>query len=64
MSLLDYSATQLLTLLEAGQTSSVEIVQACLEQIARHDGAIGAFLRVDADAALSRAREIDDRRAR
>ena len=64
MSLIGSTAAELLTKLEAGQVSSVEIVRSFLDQIERHDATIGAFLRVDAETALTRARQIDDRRAR
>ena len=62
MSLIESTATQLLTQLEAGELSSVEITRALLDQIERHDGRIGAFLHVDAESALARAQEIDRRR--
>ncbi|MGE0609014.1 MAG: Asp-tRNA(Asn)/Glu-tRNA(Gln) amidotransferase subunit GatA [Pirellulales bacterium] len=63
MNLTDQSASQLLAEMAAGRLSSVEITKACLGQIARHDGRVGAFLRVDEAAALSQAEEIDRRRA-
>jgi aspartyl-tRNA(Asn)/glutamyl-tRNA(Gln) amidotransferase subunit A len=63
MSLTDRSATDLLRDLENRKVSSVELTRAYLDQIQKHDGAIRAFLLVDPDAALARAKEIDDRRA-
>ncbi len=63
MSLLDATATELLGELESGRVTSAELTQACLDAIARHDKALRAFLRVDNQAALARAEEIDRRRA-
>lgn len=63
MGLLDLSAAELLSQLETRRLSSAELVQASLTQIREHDPAIGAFLSVDADGALARAAEIDQRRA-
>ena len=45
--------------LNAGQTTSVELTQAYLDQIKQHDPQVKAFLRVDAAKALARAAEID-----
>ncbi len=59
MSLCYCSAVDLLGKLESGEVSSVELTSDFLDQIATHDPAIRAFLRVDRDAALSRAAEID-----
>jgi aspartyl-tRNA(Asn)/glutamyl-tRNA(Gln) amidotransferase subunit A len=54
----DESAVALRALLAAGATS-VEITQAYLDRIEATDGDLGAYLHVDADAALARAAEID-----
>ena len=62
MSLLDSSAVELLGLLAQGEVSAVGVTQAYLDRIAACDQQIGAFLRVDADAALARATDIDRRR--
>ncbi|MFO0903303.1 MAG: Asp-tRNA(Asn)/Glu-tRNA(Gln) amidotransferase subunit GatA [Pirellulales bacterium] len=62
MSWVDASAAQLRKELEAQRVSSVELTQACLEHIARHDAQIGAFLAVDAAGALRQAAEVDRRR--
>jgi len=62
MSVLESSATELLAELTAGNVTATELTQACLGQIEKHDGAIGAFLNVDAERALSQARDIDERR--
>ncbi|MDH3717838.1 MAG: Asp-tRNA(Asn)/Glu-tRNA(Gln) amidotransferase subunit GatA [Planctomycetota bacterium] len=64
MSLLNSSATELLSRMQAGELTSVELVNACLQQIEAHDDRLQAFLRVDRAAALARAEEIDQRRAR
>lgn len=62
--LLDATATELLEGLERGETSSAAIVSAYLDQIERREGRVGAFLRVDRQAALDRADSIDARRRR
>jgi aspartyl-tRNA(Asn)/glutamyl-tRNA(Gln) amidotransferase subunit A len=62
MSLVRHTATELLAQLNSGQTTSVALVQAYLDQIAAHDGRVKAFLRVDPPSALKRAAEIDARR--
>jgi aspartyl-tRNA(Asn)/glutamyl-tRNA(Gln) amidotransferase subunit A len=43
--------------------SATEITRACLDRIARHDPAVGAFLRVDAEGALATAASLDARLA-
>ena len=62
MSLLRHTAVELLAKLHAGEVSSLELTEACLAQIERHDSAVKAFLRVDRPRALERAAEIDERR--
>jgi len=64
MSLTDLTATQLLRLLESGEVTSVQLTEAFLHQVERYDARVGAFLRVDRDAALGRASEIDHKRKR
>ncbi|MCE9552099.1 MAG: aspartyl/glutamyl-tRNA amidotransferase subunit A [Planctomycetes bacterium] len=64
MSLLHHSAAALLDLLKGKQITSVEIVEAHLAQIDRHDGEVHAFLRVDRQRALDQAAAIDLRRQR
>ena len=61
MSLLQSTATELLADLTARRVSSVELTQAYLAQIQRHDPKCSAFLRVDPHAAL--ARRSRDRRS-
>jgi aspartyl-tRNA(Asn)/glutamyl-tRNA(Gln) amidotransferase subunit A len=63
MSLTDLSASELIRDLHVRKLSSVELTRAYLDQIQQHDGKVKAFLLVDPDAALARAKEIDDRRA-
>src|SRR5688572_11156240 len=63
MSLMERSAAELLSDLEARKVSSVELTRGYLHQIQRHDGQVKAFLLVEPEAALARAKEIDGRRA-
>src|SRR4051794_19340533 len=63
MSVTDRTAAELLSALQARRVSSVELTRAYLDQIQKYDAKIKAFLLVDPDAALARAKEIDDRRA-
>jgi aspartyl-tRNA(Asn)/glutamyl-tRNA(Gln) amidotransferase subunit A len=48
--------------LESGATNAVELTQACLDQIARHDAHVQAFLDVARSAALEQAESVDRRR--
>ncbi|MCD4524440.1 Asp-tRNA(Asn)/Glu-tRNA(Gln) amidotransferase subunit GatA [Nocardioides sp. cx-173] len=57
------TAAQLADALAAGETTSVEITQAQLDRIGEVDGAVHAFLHVDAEGALAQAAESDARRA-
>ncbi len=57
------TAAELAQALADGETSSVEVTQAHLDRIAEVDGAVHAFLHVDADGALDQARAADARRA-
>ncbi len=57
------TASDLADALASGETSSVELTQAHLDRIAAVDGAVHAFLHVDADGALASARAADERRA-
>lgn len=45
-----------------GLITSQQLVQACLDRIAETDESIGAWVHVDAEGALSQAREMDDLR--
>ncbi len=57
MGLRDLTATEQITALEAGETSSLDLVEAHLAAIEADD--VDAFLAIDADGARARAREID-----
>lgn len=66
--LLQRSAAEMAAMLAAGETTSVELTQACLDRIAEVDGGadgrgVHAFLHVDADGALAAAAASDARRA-
>jgi aspartyl-tRNA(Asn)/glutamyl-tRNA(Gln) amidotransferase subunit A len=52
-------AAELGRLLAAGEVTSAEVTGAYLDRIAAEDGELGAYLHVDADAALARAAELD-----
>ena len=62
MSLIQSTAIELLTLLQSGEITAVELTRAMLDRIERHDETIGAFLRVESDSALEQAERIDGRR--
>ena len=64
MALYEKTATELVGLLASGQVTSEEVTKAYAERIKAVDGRVGAFLRVDVDAALAQARGIDERRKR
>ena len=53
------SAAEQAAALAAGEVSSRELTQAHLDRIAAVDGAVGAFLNVDAECALSQADAAD-----
>jgi aspartyl-tRNA(Asn)/glutamyl-tRNA(Gln) amidotransferase subunit A len=55
------TAAELVAALATGGTTSVEITEAHLERIAEVDGAVHAFLHVDADGALRDAAASDER---
>ena len=57
------TAAELADALAAGETTSVALTQAHLDRIAEVDGAVHAFLHVDAEGALAQAAESDARRA-
>jgi len=63
MSLIHSTATDLLKGLETGEFTTIELTRAFLDQIERHDGAVRSFLRVNSEAALASAEQIDRRRA-
>ncbi len=57
------TAAELADALTEGETSSVEITRGYLDRIGEVDGAVHAFLHVDADGALRDAAAADERRA-
>ncbi|MDN5893309.1 MAG: Asp-tRNA(Asn)/Glu-tRNA(Gln) amidotransferase subunit GatA [Nocardioides sp.] len=57
------TGAELADALAAGETTSVELTQAHLDRIAAVEGAIHAFLHVDAAGALAQAAESDARRS-
>jgi aspartyl-tRNA(Asn)/glutamyl-tRNA(Gln) amidotransferase subunit A len=57
------TAAQLAEALAAGETTSVELTRAHLDRIDAVDGAVHAFLHVDADGAVAQAAASDERRA-
>ena len=61
--LLKLSAAEMARKLRAGETTSVELTQACLDRIRAVDARVGAFLSVDDEGALAAARDVDARRA-
>jgi aspartyl-tRNA(Asn)/glutamyl-tRNA(Gln) amidotransferase subunit A len=56
------SAAQMAAALAEGSTSSVELTQAHLDQIAAVDNDVKAFLHVDAEGALAQAKSVDAKR--
>ncbi|MDP6468885.1 MAG: amidase family protein, partial [Pirellulaceae bacterium] len=63
MSLIDSSAIDLLRLLNSCEITAVEVTQAYLDQIAKHDARIQSFLSVGTESALEQAASVDRRRA-
>lgn len=60
--LLKKTALELADLLAAGEITSVELTQACLDRIHALNPKLNAFLFVDDDGALATARDVDARR--
>lgn len=63
MSLFELTATEQLAKLETGQVTSTELTQVYLDRIEKIDPKIHAFLHVNAETALAKAREVDQNRA-
>lgn len=57
------SATELLDRLRAGEVSSRELLESCLQRIERHNPGLNAIVTLDAPRARSRADSADARRA-
>ncbi|QPK93906.1 Asp-tRNA(Asn)/Glu-tRNA(Gln) amidotransferase subunit GatA [Actinomyces sp. zg-332] len=62
--ILKLSAYEMSQKLIAGELTSVELTQACLDRIAEVDGKVQAFLLVDEQGAMHTARLVDEKRAR
>ena len=62
MSIVDASASQLLSAMASGKLSAVDVARALLDHIETHDSKIGAFLHVDRDGALKQAALVDEKR--
>ena len=60
--MIDKSAAEMAAALTAGEITSVELTQAHLDQIAKVDSEVHAFLHVDREGALSQARDVDGKR--
>jgi aspartyl-tRNA(Asn)/glutamyl-tRNA(Gln) amidotransferase subunit A len=56
-------AAELGRLLTAGEVTAADVTRAYLDRIAAEDGAIGAYLHVDAEAAVRSAEQVDAARA-
>ena len=56
------SAAEMAAALSAGEVTSVELTQAHLDQIAKVDSDVHAFLHVDNDGAIAQARTVDEKR--
>ncbi|MEO1496641.1 MAG: Asp-tRNA(Asn)/Glu-tRNA(Gln) amidotransferase subunit GatA [Planctomycetota bacterium] len=59
----DLTAARLLERLNAGELTSVEATQACLDRVSATDDKVGAFLRTTPERALEQAAAVDRRRA-
>ena len=57
------TAAEMADALGSGETTSVELTRAALRRIEQVDGALHAFLHVDAEGALAAAQASDERRA-
>ncbi|MFT4559324.1 MAG: Asp-tRNA(Asn)/Glu-tRNA(Gln) amidotransferase subunit GatA [Planctomycetales bacterium] len=54
---------QLLDSMQSGAASAVEVTQAYLDEISKHEETVGAFLTVDTEGALTQAAELDRKRS-
>ena len=54
------SATEITRLIRDGQTTPSEVMQAHLDRISEREPVVGAFASLDADRAMSRARQADN----
>ncbi|MGC8491036.1 MAG: amidase [Syntrophobacteraceae bacterium] len=53
------SASRLAEMIRNGETTSLEVVEACLARVKKHNARINAFVTVDEEGARKRAREAD-----
>ena len=60
MKILELSATELAKKIKAGEITSEEAAKASLAQIAKEDQKIRAYLTVDEEKVLERAKEVDN----
>ena len=60
--MINKTAAEMAAALSAGEITSVELTQAHLDQIAKVDSEVHAFLHVDREGALSQARDVDGKR--
>ena len=60
--MINKSAAEMAAALSAGEITSVELTQAHLDQVAKVDSEVHAFLHVDREGALSQARDVDEKR--
>ena len=58
------TATELAAKIRSGETTSLEVVQAFLDQIGTYNQALNAIVTLDAQGALERARNSDEALAR
>ena len=61
--MIEKTVAELSAALAAGETTSMALTQAYLEQIAAHNEALNAFITVCADSAMAQARAADEARA-
>jgi Asp-tRNA(Asn)/Glu-tRNA(Gln) amidotransferase A subunit family amidase len=59
MNLCEMSAAEAAAAIQAGETTSEELVQACLDHIATLEDSVGAWAHLDPEYALQQAREAD-----
>ena len=62
MNIAHSSATEIALAVREGEIAARQVVEEFLARISRHDQAIGAFLRVDSQAALAQAQAVDEKR--
>ena len=62
MNITHSTATEIASAVRAGKISSRQVAEEFLARIAAQDPAIGAFLRVDAQAALTQATAVDEKK--